>query len=238
MKSLHIITPVKDSIDSTIVTMEAIMDSRLSVPFTYTVYNDFSTPENTARLHAEAERLGVSVIDLADLTDHPSPNYLLVLRRCQREALAADAGLLIVESDVTVRPDTLQGLWDGAVERQDCGIAAAVTVDEDEHINYPYLYAKGWEGRVVDCRKHCSFCCSLLTPALLAAFDFERLDATKNWFDVTISHESLNAGLHNYLFCTLPVVHRPHSSRPWKMLKYKNPLLYYWRKFTKGFDKI
>lgn len=238
MKSLHIITPVKDSIDSTIVTMEAIMASRLSVPFTYTVYNDFSTPENTARLHAEAERLGVSVIDLADLTDHPSPNYLLVLRRCRREALAADAGLLIVESDVTVRPDTLQGLWDGAVERQDCGIAAAVTVDKDERINYPYLYAKGWEGRVVDCRKHCSFCCSLLTPALLTAFDFERLDDTKNWFDVTISHESLAAGLRNYLFCTLPVVHRPHSSRPWKLLKYKNPLLYYWRKFTKGFDKI
>lgn len=238
MTQLHIITPVKDSIDSTIVTMEAVMASQLSVPFTYTVFNDFSTPENTVRLHREAERLGVRVIDLADLTDHPSPNYLLVLRRCQREALADDAALLIVESDVTVRPDTLQGLWDGAVSRGDCGIAAAVTVDADGNINYPYLYAKGWSGRVVDSRKHCSFCCSLLTPALLAAFDFERLDDTKNWFDVTISHASLDAGLHNYLFCTLPVVHRPHQSRPWKLLKYTNPLLYYWRKFTKGFDKI
>lgn len=238
MKTLHIITPVKDSIDSTVETMEAIVASKLSVPHSYTVYNDNSTPENTERLHREAERMGVKVIDLADLTDHPSPNYLFVLRRCQKEALAADAGLLIVESDVTVRPDTLQGLCDGAAAHADCGIAAAVTVDEGGAVNYPYLYAKGWAGREVDCKKHCSFCCSLLTPALLAAFDFERLDATKNWFDVTISHESLNAGLHNYLFCTLPVVHRPHSSRPWKLLKYKNPLLYYWRKFTKGFDKI
>lgn len=214
------------------------MASRFSVPFTYTIYNDNSTPENTERLHREAERLGVKVIDLADLTAHPSPNYLFVLRRCQKEALAAAAGLLIVESDVTVRPETLQGLCDGAEAHADCGIAAAVTVDDAGAINYPYLYAKGWEGREVDSKKHCSFCCSLLTPALLAAFDFEDLDASKNWFDVTISHESLKAGLHNYLFCNLPVVHRPHSSRPWKLLKYKNPLLYYWRKFTKGFDKI
>lgn len=237
MDSLIVITPVKDSIDSTVETMEAVMASRLSVPFTYTVYNDFSTPENTERLHREAARLGVKVVDLADLTDHPSPNYLLVLRRCQQEALAAGAGLLIVESDVTVKPDTLQGLYDGAEERPDCGIAASVTIDREEQINYPYLYAKGWEG-VVDCRKHCSFCCSLLTHKLLSAFDFGRLDDSKNWFDVTISHESLNAGLHNYLFCNLPAYHRPHASRPWKQLKYKNPLKYYWIKWTKGFDKI
>lgn len=238
MKSLHIITPVKDSIDSTVETMKSVVASRLDAPFVYTVYNDFSTPENTERLHREAEALGVKVVDLADLTDHPSPNYLLVLRRCQKEALAAKAGLLIVESDVTVKPDTLQSLFDGALSRPDCGIAAAVTVDADERINYPYLYAKRWGGHIVDTRKHCSFCCSLLTPALLKAFDFERLDDDKNWFDVTISHESLAAGLHNYLFANLTVYHRPHGSRPWKQLKYTHPLKYYWRKWTKGFDKI
>jgi len=36
----------------------------------------------------------------------------------------------------------------------------------------------------------------------------------------------------------LTVWHRPHSSRPWKQLKYTNPLKYYWLKFTKGLDKI
>ena len=71
-------------------------------------------------------------------------------------------------------------------------------------INYPYLYARGKEGQDYDCKKHCSFCCSLLTPALLKACDFDRLDDSKNWFDVTISHDSLAAGLHNYLFCSLP----------------------------------
>lgn len=237
MQALHIITPVKDSIDSTLETMRAVVSSQLSIPYRYTIYNDFSTPENTERLHREAAAMGVEVVDLATLTTHPSPNYLLVLRRCQRLALESNAGLLIVESDVTVQAHTLQQLADAALQRPDSGIVAAVTVDEQGGVNYPYLYAKRWEG-IVDSKKHCSFCCSLLTPALLRAFDFEQLDETKNWFDVRISHESLAAGLHNYLCCQLPVLHRPHGSRPWKQLKYTNPLKYYWTKWTKGFDKI
>ena len=91
---------------------------------------------------------------------------------------------------------------------------------------------------MVDKSRHQSFCCSLLTLDLLRKFDFRQLNPEKNWFDVTISHQSLALGFHNYLFTTLPVVHRPHQSRPWKQLKYKNPLLYYWKKFTKGLDRI
>lgn len=238
MRQLHIITPVKDAIDSTLETVRAVKASVLTVPHTYTVYNDFSTPENTRRLQQAAGELGFSLVNLAGLTDHPSPNYLLVLRKARREALAADAALCIVESDVTVRPDTLQRLYDGTAERPDCGIAAAVTVDEAGDINYPYLYARGRENQVIDNSRHQSFCCSLLTPELMRRYDFDRLDPSKNWFDVTISHEALAAGLKNYLFTTLPVVHRPHQSRPWKQLKYKNPLKYYWLKFTRGLDKI
>ena len=105
-------------------------------------------------------------------------------------------------------------------------------------INYPLPTRQGTENQVYPEKKHCSFCCSLLTPGLLKAFDFQTLDPSKNWYDVTISHESLKRGFQNYLFTTLPVWHRPHSSRPWKQLKYKNPLKYYWLKYTKGLDKI
>lgn len=238
MKRLHIITPVKDSIDSTIETIKAVMSADIKVPFTYTIYNDFSTDENTRRLEEASRTYGFRLVNLADLTDHPSPNYLLVLQVAQQEAIEAEAGLLIVESDVTVRKETLQGLFDGALERTDCGIAAAVTVDEKGVINYPYLHAKGRENQVYAEKKHCSFCCSLLTVNLLKAFDFHLLDPTKNWFDVTISHESLKKGFTNYLFTSLPVLHQPHGSRPWKQLKYKNPLKYYWLKYTKGLDKI
>lgn len=238
MKSLHVITPVKDSIDFTLDTVKAILASETDVPFTYTVYNDFSTPENTARLERASRELGFRLVHLSDLTAHPSPNYLLVLQVARREALADDAGLLIVESDVVVKGDTLQGLFEGAAARPDCAIAAAVTTDEKGTVNYPYLYAKGQENKVIAEKRHCSFCCSLLTPAFLRAVDFQQLDASKNWFDVTLSHEALKAGFRNYLFTTLPVWHRPHGSRPWKQLKYKNPLKYYWLKFTKGLDKI
>ncbi len=156
----------------------------------------------------------------------------------QQRAIAEEAGLVIVESDVVVKPHTLQALFDGAQQQSNCGIAAAVTVDEQEQINYPYLYAKGKENRVFAEKKHLSFCCSLLTLDFLKAFDFHLLDPTKNWHDVTISHRSTELGFTNYLFTNLTVWHRPHSSRPWKLLKYTNPWKYYWLKFTKGLDKI
>ena len=163
---------------------------------------------------------------------------IILHQMAQQRAIEAEAGLIIVESDVLVKKNTLQALFDGATERIDCGIAAAVTVDEKGEINYPYLFAKGKENQVFPEKKHCSFCCSLLTLNFLKAFDFHQLNPEKNWHDVTISHQSLKEGFKNYLFTTLPVWHRPHSSRPWKQLKYKNPLKYYWLKYTKGLDKI
>lgn len=238
MRPLHIITPVKDSIPSAIQTAGAVLSSKISRRCTYTIYNDYSTPENTALLERYSKQLDFGLVNLSDLTSHPSPNYLLTLQHSQRLALDEGADLMIVESDVVVAPDTIQRLSDSAAERSDCGIAAAVTVDEMGVINYPYDYARGREGEDFAVRRHCSFCCSLLTNELLSEFDFRELDADKHWFDVTISQKALALGFNNYLFCSLPVVHRPHTSRPWKQLKYAHPLRYYWTKFTKGFDKI
>ena len=231
-------TPVKDSIELTLQTAEAILASDIQVPYTYTIYNDFSTDENTRKLREASQRMGFELVNLADYTRHPSPNYLLALQMAQERAVADEAGVLIVESDVVVRPDTLQGLYDGASRHPGCGMAAAVTVDERGDINYPYLFAKGRENQEFTEKRHFSFCCTLLTLDLLRALDFKQLDSSKNWFDVTISHLTLHQGFTNSMFTSLPVWHRPHGSRPWKQLKYKNPLKYYWLKFTKGLDKI
>ena len=84
MKSLHIITPVKDSIEFTLETVKAILQSELTVPYTYTVYNDFSTEENTRILEEQSKKMGFRLVNLSDLTDHPSPNYLLVLQKTQQ----------------------------------------------------------------------------------------------------------------------------------------------------------
>ena len=238
MKNVHIITPVKDSIDLTLETAKAIMLSETTYPFTYTVYNDFSTKDNTALLENAAKEWGFQLVNLSDITDRPSPNYLLILQMAQKRALDAEAGLLIIESDVIIEKHTLQSLVEEAEKKSDCGIAASVTVDENGEINYPYLYAKGKENQVISARKHVSFCCSLLMPAFLKQYDFHTLNPEKSWYDVTISRQSLKLGFKNYLFTNLPVLHRPHSSRIWKQLKYTNPLKYYWQKFIYKRDKI
>lgn len=239
MRNLRIIMPVKDAAKTAVEALEALKPATADLICEVIVYDDFSTDENSLLLREACSRLGFTFVSLSELTNHPSPNYLLVLQReqeiCCKEG---NTGLVIVESDVFVTPETLVCLKAEAGARPDSGIVAAVTTDEEGRINYPYLYAKRKKGKNLDTRRHLSFCCSLLTPQLLEKVDFQNLDSSKDWFDVTISHLSLEAGLHNWLLCTLPVVHKPHQSRPWKQLKYKNPLLYYWRKFTHGFDKI
>ena len=233
MAPLHIIMPVKDSPDTT---REAIMALLQTPDIDFTVYNDFSSPENTALLQQLAQEQGFRLINWADRTDHPSPNYRLTLQDAQQRALANGAHLVIVESDVLVKPDTIARMASMVVDG--VGMVAAVTVDNEGVVNFPYQYARRLHGDVVNTRKRFSFCCTLLTNRLLQAYDFHLLDPTKAWYDVTISHQSIQLGLHNLLMLNNPVIHRPHSSRPWKQLKYTHPLRYYWQKITKKRDRI
>ena len=78
MRKINIITPVKDSIGLTLETIKAIMESDITVPCSYTVYNDFSTEENTAILEKQSKELNFNLVNLSDITTNPSPNYLLV----------------------------------------------------------------------------------------------------------------------------------------------------------------
>ncbi len=79
MKEVHIITPVKDSIQLTLETIKAIMSSEINVPFTYTVYNDFSTEENRLILEKATKELGFTLVNLSDLTTNPIKYYWLKL---------------------------------------------------------------------------------------------------------------------------------------------------------------
>ena len=233
MNPLHVIMPVKDSLDTTREAIAAVLQSE---GIDFTVYNDFSTHENTAHLKQLSEQHGFRLVNWADLTDHPSPNYRLTLQDAQQRALAESAHLVIVESDVLVKPDTLRRM-EGEVTN---GVAmvAAVTVDENGDINFPYQYASHLHGDIVNSHKRFSFCCTLLTNEFLKAYDFHQLDPTKAWYDVTISHQAIQLGFHNLLMLNNPVLHRPHSSRPWKQLKYTHPIRYYWQKITRKRDRI
>ena len=233
MKPLHVIMPVKDSPDTT---CEAI-DSLLQIPnIDLTIYNDFSTAENTTLLKDLSEKHGFRLVNWAEHTDHPSPNYRLTLQDAQQRALEAGAHLVIVESDVLVQPDTLERLANMVNDK--VAMVAAVTVDTDGNINFPYQYARHLHGDVVETQKRFSFCCTLLSNKFLQACDFRQLDPSKSWYDVTISHQATRLGFRNILMLNNPVIHRPHSSRPWKQMKYSRPLLYYWQKITRKRDRI
>jgi hypothetical protein len=238
MHKLHVLTPVKDSLDTTLRTIDGVVNSAAAVELDYTVYNDFSTDDTTSQLRSVADARGITLVNLKDITSHPSPNYLLVLRIAQRRAVAEGAHLLIVESDVIVERDTVQRLYDHAATLANPGMIAAVTTDPSGTINFPYLYARKFPAGVIATRKRLSFCCTLLTLPYLSSFNFEELDPAKSWYDVSVSRKSVQLGFTNYLLTSLPVVHLPHSSRPWKQLKYTHPWKYWWNKLIENRDRI
>lgn len=234
---LHIIIPVKDSIEIAERAIRAVVDSGHTV----CIYDDYSLPANAQRLDEMAAELNIQVVHISTLTDHPSPNYRLVLQMAQQEALNKNKHLVIVESDVIVGADSLTRLKNEV--KEGVGMVAAVTIDEEGEYNFPYQYTRKWWYRryrnsTIETKKRFSFCCTLLSNELLQKADFQLLDPTKNWYDVTISHWSVDLGFKNLLMLGNPVLHLPHSSRPWKRLKYTHPLRYYWRKFTQRLDKI
>jgi len=235
VKSVYIIMPVKDSLQTAEQAIRAITASG----YTLCVYDDYSLPENAARLDELQQELGIEIIHLRERIDHPSPNYRWVLMDAQRKAIEQDQDLVIVESDVIVRTDTIDRLIKGKESRAErrIGMVAAVTTDEQGAINFPYEYAQRIHADGA-CKKRFSFCCTLLTKEFLKTYDFAQLDPSKNWYDVHISHKALQMGFDNILQVSNPVLHKPHSSRPWKQLKYTNPLLYYWRKWSQRRDKI
>lgn len=239
MSTLHVIMPVKDSLETT---RDAIAHLYASThrDWSFTVYNDFSTADTTAELRRLSEQYGFTLHNWAEHTSHPSPNYRLTLQDAQQKALAEGANLLIIESDVMVQPDTIEHLLNAAVSQSHAaalGLIASVTHNREGEVNFPYDYAKGWTGQV-NTKKRFSFCCTLLTHDLLQALPFAGLNPEKDWYDVHISHRSIELGFANILLMDSPVLHLPHSSRPWKQLKYTNPLLYYWRKLFHGKDRI
>jgi hypothetical protein len=236
MAQVLVITPVKNAIETTLDTARAIAVS--SVKVKHVIFNDFSTAETKDSLEKHREELGYDLIHIEDLTDHPSPNYKLVLQLAQQQAMEAGIPLLVVESDVVIAPNTIQSLLDHLVAQPSTGLVGSVTVDEKGEVNFPYLKFKGVKVAVIDTQRSLSFCCTLFSPAFLQAYDFKGLDEAKDWYDTFISKKSVELGFKNTVLMNAPVWHRPHASRPWKQLKYSNPLKYYFLKFWKGLDRI
>jgi len=108
MPEAIIITPVKDSLNTTNQTIKAISEAKGE--FEYFVFNDFSQQETKQFLEETKKEYGFQLIHLEDFTSTPSPNYKLVLEIAQKMALEKKCPLIIIESDVVIKPDTLTGL--------------------------------------------------------------------------------------------------------------------------------
>jgi hypothetical protein len=231
-----VITPVKNSFDTTLKCAIAISESLLSVE--HLIFNDFSSEETKEKLELHKEEVGYTLLHLEDLTSTPSPNYKIVLQMGQKEAVRKKMPLVVIESDVIVKPDTLNKLKEFLESNPKTGLLGAITVDEAGQVNFPYLKFKGKKEKVIQTERSLSFCCTLFSSQFLESFDFSELDDAKDWYDTYMSKKSIELGFANYVMMDNPVVHLPHSSRPWKQLKYTNPLKYYFLKFIKGRDKI
>lgn len=236
MAEVLVITPVKNSIDTTLDTARAIAAS--DVPVRHVIFNDFSTAETKVSLEENKSKIGFELIHIEELTDHPSPNYKLVLQLAQQMALDGGMPLLVVESDVVIKPETISSLLSFQRNNAKSGLVGSVTVDDKGVVNFPYLKFKEAKDPIIRTQRSLSFCCTLFTLEFLNSFDFKGLDEAKDWYDTFISKKSIELGFENAVLMNAPVWHRPHASRPWKQLKYKNPLKYYFLKFWKGLDKI
>ncbi len=231
-----VITPVKDSVQTALKTIESVSNSEGK--FEYIVFNDFSNHETRSSLESNSRIYGYELINIEDYTTNPSPNYRKILQMAQQRALEKEIPLIIVESDVVVSENTLKGLITVSESHENSGIIGAITVNERNEYNFPYTFEKKKSNEVVISRHSLSFCCTLLTLPFMMRYSFENLSSKKDWFDVYISRQSKKHGFTNLLAKNLEVLHQPHSSRPWKQLKYENPIRYYLEKYLKGRDKI
>ena len=236
MPEAIIVTPVKDSPETTLQTIQSIVTAKGD--FDYFVYNDFSQPATKDLLSAYQTRYNFHLVHLEEVTNHPSPNYNIVLRMAQKTALQNNVPLIIVESDVVIRPDTIEKLINAAKSYPEPGMIGAITTDISGNYNFPYLYEKIKNDQVICTHRSLSFCCTLLTPEFLKVYDFSLLPDKKDWYDIHISRQSIKSGFKNYLAKNIEVLHQPHSSRPWKNLKYKNPVFYYLKKIFLKRDRI
>ncbi|NOY94946.1 MAG: glycosyltransferase family 2 protein [Chlorobi bacterium] len=231
-----VITPVKDSLETLKDTIEAVCDAKGN--FLYTIYNDFSSVETKTFLDKEKGNYRFEVVHLEDITSNPSPNYKLTLQLARNQAAKLNVPLIIIESDVIIKNETISSLIELNREIENPGMIGAITVDKKGDYNFPYQHQKNKSKEVINTNHSLSFCCTLLNENFLALYDFKSLSSKKHWFDVFISRRSKKLGFNNYLAKNLEVVHLPHSSRPWKRLKYSNPNKYYLYKFLKRRDRI
>ncbi len=229
-----IVTPVKDSLNTARETIETVVAYKGDSE--YLLFDDHSGDETREWLKNAATFYSLSLITAKEIGAGDSPNQWHLLQElAQRRKGRA---ILFIESDVRIEKSTIEELYEFSRNADKPGMVGAVTVDEHNAVCYPYEYVGKHTGEIVETHKRVSFCCTLITDTFLSQFPIEELHPKKSWFDVELSKKARSFGYKNYILLNQRVYHRPHSSRPWKKEKYRNPIRYYIKKLITGRDNI
>jgi GT2 family glycosyltransferase len=156
----------------------------------------------------------------------------------QKMAIERQSHLILIESDVIIRSNTITDLISIAENVPRPGLVGLATVDHYGRFNFPYSYLKENEEIISETSRSLSFCCTLLSLPFIKEYSFENLPSHKDWYDIFISRQARKSGFKNYLIKKDAVLHIPHSSRPWKQLKYTHPFRYYLHKILLQRDRI
>lgn len=95
-----------------------------------------------------------------------------------------------------------------------------------DKMRYRNIKLSRWKIPKIFPRKHLSFCCTLISmdfEKTLMSLDF----SSHKWYDLISSRLAYKNNFKLFVETSFPVLHLPHSSRPEKKLKYRNPMSYY-----------
>jgi len=235
MKLPLVLIPFRDSLTTLQRTILALKKPAPEIPLL--LCDDASSAQCLKELNTWLETQNWSKVDVLSLpVGEDAPQYGLALRAGLQRAHNEMRQLLVVESDVEVLPGVVLGLQRVLQRKPDAVMAGAVTIDPEGVWNFPYagtFRAAKLRSSPLIRRRSLSFCCTLLDHGFVDHLLHTPFPDT-GWMDLKISAMARKLGTL-WLALDLQVVHHPHSSRPWKLLKYKNPLLYYFYKITRRF---
>jgi len=226
---MHIITIVnqwKETVQQSIV---AIMSSKVTMPFDYTVYCGSLEEAGRKKLESLSAKYHFNLLNIKDLetnADLPEKN---VFHHARQTIISENIPLIVVSPDVIVEKDTLQQLYEYQKLLKKSGLISAVLTDGNGHIDIPHLYARKYKRGINSVRKGLGFYCVLFTHDFLKKMDFLDMPASKDRYDVWLGRRARQMNYKNYLLTLCPVVHVNASSL---LSRISRPISYFWMRLT------
>ena len=226
MQIITLITQWKDTIQQSIA---AIVSSRVTVPFDYTVYCGSLEDANKKKLENLSVKYHFNLININDLETNANLPEKNVLHHARLSIMSENIPLIVVSPDVIVEKDTIQQLYEYQKLLTQSGLISAVLTNNNGNIDLPHLFARKYKRGINPVRKGVGFYCVLFSSDLLKKMDFLDMPAIKDRYDVWINRRARQMGFKNYLLTLCPVVNINASSL---LSWFSRPLSYFWMRLT------